>query len=417
MAERRAVVIGVNEYKDSEIPKLTGAVNDAIELCEKLKASGDFEIADEHFLVNEKATCTAIRKAISDLLWKDDDASLCLFYFSGHGLHDGYGNGFIAPYDVNHLEPLVCGIRMQELTQLLLEAKNKKVVLAILDCCYSGVATAGSTKGESLAQEPPMKNWFAAMQADGVGEGRVVLASSGKDQKSRERAACIHEVGNSEPHDHGAFTFHLLEGMDGKAVDSNGAVTLQRLRTFIGEQMHNDPYHKMLSFLSSLTEEQKIILAQPSQWKNDQQLLEEVRALLAGENGPDGIFYAAIQLNTVLQRSPNLKTACQLRDGINNRFQEYQNPAIYWLNGKTVKLFEFKDSVSRLRKLAGNLTVQTVMAEKDTIQTLLMRLCLLSSKESTPDDEASFIQDLRAHASSERPILVAKPQTERQKLA
>ena len=69
MAERRAVVIGVNEYKDSEIPKLTGAVNDAIELCEKLKASGDFEIADEHFLVNEKATCTAIRKAISDLLW------------------------------------------------------------------------------------------------------------------------------------------------------------------------------------------------------------------------------------------------------------------------------------------------------------------------------------------------------------
>ena len=75
MAERRAVVIGVNEYKDSEIPKLTGAVNDATELCEKLKASGDFEIADEHFLINKRATCTAIRKAISDLLWKDDEAS------------------------------------------------------------------------------------------------------------------------------------------------------------------------------------------------------------------------------------------------------------------------------------------------------------------------------------------------------
>ena len=257
---------------------------------------------------------------------------------------------------MNHLEPLVCGIRMQELTQLLLAAKNKRTAMAILDCCYSGVATAGSTKGESLAQEPPVKNWFAAMQAEGVGEGRVVLASSGKDQKSRERLACVHEVGNWQPHDHGTFTFHLLEGMDGKAVDSNGAVTLHRLRTFIGEQMHNDPHHKMLSFLSSLTEEHQIVLAQPSQWKNDQQLLGEVEVLLTGENGPDAIFYAATQLNTVLQRSPNLKLACQLKDKINSRFQEYQNPAIYWLSGKTVKLYGLKESVSRLRKLAGNLT-------------------------------------------------------------
>jgi uncharacterized caspase-like protein len=413
MAVRRAVVIGVNEYnKNSGIPNLTGAVNDAKEMREKLLLSGDFEISDHHFLIDQNATCTAIRKAMSDLLWKDDASSLSLFYFSGHGLHDEYGNGYLAPCDVNPNEPLVCGIRMQELTQLLLAAKNKKTVLAILDCCYSGVATDGKAKamGGPVAQEPPLKDWFAAMQAEGVGEGRVVLASSGKDQKSRERTGCIHDVGNLQPHDHGAFTFHLLEGIDGKAVDSNGAVTLQKLHSFISDQMQSDPYHKMSFFGANLEQAQQIILAQPCQWKDDQQLIEEVRNLLK-EPDPFAVFYAASKVNTVLDRSPNLRAACELRDEINNRFQKYKNPAILWLTGNMVKLYAFKDSVYRLKELAGNLTVQTFVAETGPMQGLLISLCCMSSKESTSKEEASFIQDLRAHSSSERATPDIKTET------
>ena len=33
--------------------------------------------------------------------------------------------------------------------------------------------------------------------------------------------------GNNEPHTHGAFTFHLIEGLGGKATDpDNGVVTI-----------------------------------------------------------------------------------------------------------------------------------------------------------------------------------------------
>src|SRR5258708_7898768 len=138
---KRAVVIGVNEYRDARVPALTGAVNDAEEFRDRLRELGNFEIADNHFLTNKNANCTAIRKAMSDLLWKIDSSPLSLFYFSGHGFQDEYGNGYIAPYDIDSREPLVCGIRMQELTELLLAAKNKDVALVILDCCYSGVAT------------------------------------------------------------------------------------------------------------------------------------------------------------------------------------------------------------------------------------------------------------------------------------
>src|SRR5258707_233441 len=140
---KRAVVIGVNEYKDDRVIPLSGAVNDAEEVRDRLRDLGKFEVADNHFLVNRNATCTAIRKAMSDLLWKMDSSPLSLFYFSGHGFHDEYGNGYIAPYDVDSREPLVSGIRMQEIKEVLLAAKNKDVALVILDCCYSGVATEG----------------------------------------------------------------------------------------------------------------------------------------------------------------------------------------------------------------------------------------------------------------------------------
>src|SRR5687767_10120203 len=120
MAEpRRAVVVGVNKYMDVKIPELKGAANDALEMRRTLIDSGGFQIEDSHVLLDKDATCQAVRKAISDLLWKTEACSLALFYFSGHGFEDGRGNGYIAPHDMASNEPFVCGIRMQELRELV----------------------------------------------------------------------------------------------------------------------------------------------------------------------------------------------------------------------------------------------------------------------------------------------------------
>src|SRR5215213_9080681 len=124
---RRAVIIGVNKYEDEAISELKGAENDASEIYEKLfdKESGGFEISNEHYLIGNRAISDAMRQAISDLLWKTDKTDLSLLYFSGHGFHDDYGNGYIAPWNIRRDEPLVRGIRMQELTELILAAKLK----------------------------------------------------------------------------------------------------------------------------------------------------------------------------------------------------------------------------------------------------------------------------------------------------
>jgi len=64
---KRAVVIGVDSYKNPKIEKLSGAVLDAREIYEVLTENGGFTITDQHFLTNSDATLENIRAAISDL--------------------------------------------------------------------------------------------------------------------------------------------------------------------------------------------------------------------------------------------------------------------------------------------------------------------------------------------------------------
>ena len=176
--QRRAVVIGVNKYQDPTIPELMGAENDASDIYERLgdAQSGGFKIEKEHFLIGNNATCDAIRKSISDLLWKTDSTTLSLLYFSGHGFHDEYGNGYIAPWDIRRDEPLVRGIRMQELTELLQLAKKKQAILLILDCCYSGIATEGKGDMAVGMESPQLEQWFSPLNSKDSGKGKIVVA-------------------------------------------------------------------------------------------------------------------------------------------------------------------------------------------------------------------------------------------------
>src|SRR6266568_5045595 len=236
---RRAVVVGIDEYENSDkIPGLKGALNDSKEMHERLTTSGKFTIDDKHFLTGEKATSENIRRAISDLLWRTDPCELSLLYFSGHGFQDGYGNGYIAPYDLKYEEPLVRGIRIQELKEYFLASKNKERALLVLDCCHSGIATEGS---KDLAEvKLPFYQSLSSLQQDaaGRGSGKFILASSGAGEKSREvRLDHFIRTPGEKTHDHGLFTFHLLEGLNGKAADENNRVTLGRLHKHVSEQM------------------------------------------------------------------------------------------------------------------------------------------------------------------------------------
>ena len=81
---------------------------------------------------------------------------------------------YLAAHDMLFDATLVHGIRMQELRDRALAAK-KQNVLIILDCCYSGLATAGIQERAVSPIPAPVEPCFSSMN----GSGKFILASSG----------------------------------------------------------------------------------------------------------------------------------------------------------------------------------------------------------------------------------------------
>jgi uncharacterized caspase-like protein len=412
-AERRAVVIGVNNYDDPGIEKLQGAVYDAEHLRDRLVQYGDFEIDDDHFLTDKAATCLAIRKAISDLLWKLDSTSLSLFYFSGHGFQDEYGNGYLAPHDIDPKAPLVCGIRMQELTELLVAAQNKRAVIAILDCCYSGIATEGkATAPAPLAGGPRFDEWFSPLDVAtldrGDAQGRIILASSRKDEKSREKAQCVHALGNEGPHAHGAFTYHLLEGLDGKATDGSEAVTLDGLRKYIDREMEkNDPQHSMSLFGAAVSKADQILLTRASHWREIQEKLENAEQCCAAGD-PNSVFTAIRLLGEVRLRCPKLERVTTLETLIDDRLTPYKTVVINWCLSKRMDpRVNSLESFRKVRELAAELNAATILAQSYTMGGLLLSLCEVASQQAYAKED-NFVAELRATSNLEPQAAVAK---------
>ena len=76
-----------------------------------------------------------------------------------------------------------------------------------------------------------------------------ILASSEPDKVSREINDCIHDD-NDSPHSHGIFSYHLIEGLNGKAADPDtGIITIDNLKKYISTEMvevekrHNPIYY------------------------------------------------------------------------------------------------------------------------------------------------------------------------------
>jgi uncharacterized caspase-like protein len=414
--QRHAVVIGVNEYADEKIPKLTGAVNDAKEVYEKLTKFGEFDIPAEHFLLDRDATCQGIRKAISDLLWKTAHNHLALFYFSGHGFQDGHGNGYIAPSNIKYDEPFVCGIRMQELRDTILSAKNKDNIVIILDCCYSGIATEPYKALPDV--ETPVDQCFSTAKAEleGAGTGWIILASSGKNEKSREKVGCTHTIGDLHPHDHGHFTYHLLEGLDGLATDQadmTGKITLHGLMTHISRQMENDKLPKLSYLGAGIGQADAIIIATASKKRDIDRWLEQAEQNLA-KGDPWALFDAIDDLGKVLKNWPERPDAMALKSRIDEKLRQYEQSVSLWLrNHKRELRREVPQQFQSLEELAYGMGFNELVKLSADKSTLLLDLCRVSLGECEMKillgelSSISLSQASRSVAEPERPLKIS----------
>jgi hypothetical protein len=192
-----AVIVGVADYLYLDSPPLLPIYmkdhdlrysdDDAKDVAAKLSSIWG---ADHiKLLVDSQATRSGIQNSISDWLdTKEDVNDVVLFYFVGHGRQDGNDDYIILPYNT-----LVTSdkndIRDDNLDSWLTCLESSQQVI-ILDTCNSGGFI------NELYQY-----------------GRVVLASSSKNEDSYEKSLLGHSI----------FTYYILDAFDhlGKVDENN----------------------------------------------------------------------------------------------------------------------------------------------------------------------------------------------------
>jgi tetratricopeptide (TPR) repeat protein len=152
-----------------------------------------------------------------------------LFYFSGHGVLDGYEGRYFATSNINSEIPEENGIPFEFLTQQMDRSSSRKTI-AIIDCCFSGSAVPGVTgKGMSGEIEAEKLGREALSKQFKNSKGKCVLASS----LSQRRSFNLPDKKMS------AFTYFIVKGLQGRkeSVDKEGYVTPEKLDEYVFSEL------------------------------------------------------------------------------------------------------------------------------------------------------------------------------------
>ncbi len=197
------VFVGVDTYADPHINDLSYAHADAKSLYELARQSLDPDECQLQILTDSTATKQTIMKSIGEdlsrLVTKDD---IVLLFFSGHGSPEMYGSidkisRYLVLHDTDYYNIFATGLDMErELPRICFERIRAKLILVLVDTCFSGLAGGKTFRGPQLAKYRGVK-----LNQMELGEGRLIMTASADDELARE----YKKLG------HGVFTHFLIE--------------------------------------------------------------------------------------------------------------------------------------------------------------------------------------------------------------
>jgi uncharacterized caspase-like protein len=338
---------------------------------------------------------------------------LALVYFSGHAFDDEYGNGFLAPYDMDYERPLVKGVRMQELNDLMRKAVNKDVVLIMLDACKSGIAASGD-KGSAAA----LTSYDEVFNLDEAeeqmqGRGRVLLASSGPDEKSRERLDCRHQFIGGDAHAHGAFTYYVLEGLSGRAATKTSDVTLSTLHSFVADELRDQT---VTFFGSGVQNASRIHLVTATQFASISEMLDQADAQLQSRSVASP-FLAVRALAEIQPQVGSNERAQAIRTAIDDRLTNQSQKVSYYMAERKLDLVRYCPGTCReLEDLVSDISFDALSRVSEAMMGLLIGLWEASED---PGDQRRYKTLLNQMVGVEKhaaePDRVAKPPDQRLK--
>ena len=180
-----AVCVGVNKYKERDIPPLKYAESDANSFTTFLNSVAPS--ASITMLTGSDATKDNIVNALTKYANLATSNDVIMFYFSGHGLGGG-----MAVYDTKSTK--TC-LRYRDLSNILKKSKVKnKFIFA--DTCHSGSGRLAKSNKDDSSH---------------LNKQNILLFLSSRDNETSIE---------NRFEGYGIFTRHLLDGLRGKA-DSN----------------------------------------------------------------------------------------------------------------------------------------------------------------------------------------------------
>jgi Caspase domain len=230
-SKRYAIVIGVDQYADTQITTLGGASNDAKALAKALTQYAGFPAEQVTLLASDQPaerqpTRGNILRRLSNLAAVIPRDGLLLLSFAGHGIERG-GQAFLLPSDsqvsndVDLLEQTA--INVSQIKDRIKKIGVTQVVL-ILDACRNDPVgranadnplTAAYTRGFNFDVRNREVQAFATLYATEVGR----RAYEYKEKRQ------------------GYFTWILVEGLQGAAANTKGEVTLAGLIKYLQERV------------------------------------------------------------------------------------------------------------------------------------------------------------------------------------
>ena len=235
--DRWAVVVGVSDYR-AGVQSLNYADDDARALHEFLLSprGGRFDPEKVRLLVDEEATSQGVRDALLVFLREAKREDLVIIYFSGHGASEPGRPDlvYLLTHDADPERLASTAFPMYDISTALRMHIAAERMLILADACHSGAILSLPTQVAMKSAEEENELVYRYFQElSDTSPGRAVFTASEAREQSQE--------GPQWGGGHGVFTYHLLEGMRGKADrDDNGVVTLGEVIDYTQRQVQED---------------------------------------------------------------------------------------------------------------------------------------------------------------------------------
>lgn len=220
-----AIIVGVESYR--RIPKSEYSASDARMFYEYATRALGIPQSKIKILIDDEADRVGIRHALEAWLPSvvAGPSTEIFVFFSGHGLPSQAGDSlYILPWDVDRLYLEDTAVS-NEMIYAAIQSVGAKQALIILDSCYSGTSRTGETL---LASARPI----AVKAKHGtLPDGVTLLSAASPDEISY----------SSNELKHGVFSFHLMQGLEGKADQNNdGLITTAEMFEYVRSGVERD---------------------------------------------------------------------------------------------------------------------------------------------------------------------------------